>query len=105
MSSHEWPPPVPLFERDIPIDGAMFALQRMLYSIAVLRVTAARDLDGWVVQLEVRGLSVSRVTLHVAVALLAQHPTPERVAQHVMVAVRDWVARPLAERPGFLEVR
>ena len=105
MSSNEWPPATPLFERDIPIDGAIFALQRTLYSIAVLRVTTARDLDGWVVQLEIRGLSISRVTLHVATTLLAQHPTPERVAQHVVDVVRGWVARPLAERPGFLQVQ
>ena len=101
----QWPPAAPVFERDVPIDGAMFALKRTLYSIAVLRVTTARDLDGWLVQLEIRGLSISRVTLHVAMALLAQHPTPQRVALHVVDVSREWVARPLAERPGFLEVR
>ena len=105
VSMSQWPPAAPVFERDVPIDGAMFALKRTLYSIAVLRVTTARDLDGWVVQLEIRGLSISRVTLHVAMALLAQHPTPQRVALHVVDVSRDWVARPLAERPGFLEVR
>jgi len=105
MTNNGWPPAEPLFDRDVPIDEGMFVNQRTLYSIEVRQVSPSRDVDAWTVQVDVVGSGTSRLTLCISTSVLKLYDRPERVAQHVLDVIRDWVELPVAERPGFLNVR
>ena len=97
-----WPPAEPFFDRDVPIDKRMFDLHHIMYLITVEQVIP-RD-GGWTVDIVVVGDRTWYVVLSVNTAMLTLFDGRERVAQHVVNGIRDWVERPPAERPNVIEI-
>jgi len=97
-----WPPVQPFFDRDVPIDGGMFTLDRVLYCVTVEHVTPARDLDAWNVAVEVRADQTWHLKLCIATSIVTLFDHPEQVARHVLDTLRDWATQPSAARPTSL---